>query len=187
MQRLRTSIVAFGMLALASIAWNSMAQDRPDGPPPQDGAGPGGPGGPMERGGPGRPGGMQGQRGPVAGFHLLPAFVADELNLTPEQQKQIAELEKQTKSKLYKILTAKQKRIVEQARPPRFGQAGQGGDRPGQNRARRGQGGPGRGGQGGGPGGPGGGPDGSGGPGGPGGPGGGPNGEGPDRDPPPEQ
>src|SRR5690242_13461570 len=112
MQRLRITLVAIVMLALATIALNTMAQDRPDGPPPLDGAGPGGPGGP------GRAGGMRGQRGPAGGFHLLPRFVMEDLNLTPDQQKQIAELEKRTKARLDKILTAEQKKSLEQAQPP---------------------------------------------------------------------
>jgi hypothetical protein len=165
MQRLRILIVALGVFAMATIAFNTMAQDRPDGPPPQDGTGPDdGFGGP---GGPGGPGGMRGQRGPGGGFHLLPQFVVANLKLTADQKKQIAALEKETKAKLYKILTADQKKTLEQARPPRPGQGGPGGDRPGQGFGRRGQGG--RGGQGG--------PNG--------GPGGGPDGPGPDREPPP--
>jgi len=78
---------------------------------------PGGPGG----GGPGGPG------GPVGGFHLIPPFAVEKMSLTEDQQKQIAELEKETKAKLYKILTAEQQKALEGARPPRPGQGGPGG------------------------------------------------------------
>jgi hypothetical protein len=81
--------------------------------------------------------------------------VAEQLKLTDEQKKQVAELEKDTKAKLGKILTSEQKKILEKARPPRPGQGGpgdQGGRRP---RRGRGPNGPEAG-----PGGPEGGPDG---------------------------
>jgi hypothetical protein len=40
------------------------------------------------------------------------------MNLTPEQLEKIAELEKETKAKLDKILTPEQIQILEEARPP---------------------------------------------------------------------
>jgi hypothetical protein len=154
MKRMRVVGLAIGLLAVASITQLAVAQDGPEGQ--------GGPGGLRRGANMGRPGPMGG------GIHLLPPFIAERLELTSEQKKQIEELEKETKAKLEKILTAKQKKMLEQVRPMRPGQGGPGG--PG------GQGGPGRGrGPGGGPGGrPGGGP------GGPGGPGGGPPPERPD-------
>ena len=51
----------------------------------------------------------------------------EQLNLTPEQLGQIAELEKETKAKLDKILTPEQQKILEESRPPRLeGQGGPG-------------------------------------------------------------
>ena len=158
MQRLRYLTLAFAMLAVASFAVSAMAQEEDsNGPPPRDEGGPGGP--------QGGPRGPRGAGGPGGGFHLLPRFAVEDLKLTADQKKQVADLEKDTKAKLYKILTSSQKKTLEQARPPRDGQGGPGGG-GGQGRGRRGPGGPGRGG----PGGPGGGPEG--GPGGPEGPGG---------------
>jgi Spy/CpxP family protein refolding chaperone len=50
---------------------------------------------------------------------LIPPFVRDNLNLTEEQQKQIADLEKETTDKLIKILTPDQQKQLKEARPPR--------------------------------------------------------------------
>ena len=157
MKRFQWFALLFGVLTVAAFTARAMAQEPPDGPPPH--GGPGGPGG--FRGGPGGPG------GPDGGFHLFPRFVAEKLELTADQQKQLARLEKETKAKLEKILTPQQRRILEQARP-RPGQDGPGAPESG----RRGPGGARRG-PGSGPGGPGDGPGpGRGGPGGPDGPGG---------------
>jgi Spy/CpxP family protein refolding chaperone len=63
------------------------------------------------------------EKGPK-GFQLgkvLPPFIVDELELTEEQEAKIAAIEKEVKAKLEKILTAKQKRIIQNARPPRKG------------------------------------------------------------------
>ena len=100
-----------------------------------------------------RPGDADGPR-----FHLIPPFAAERMKLTEEQRKQIKQLANETKAKLDSILTPEQRKILQEARPPRPGQ-GPGG--PGGPADRRG-----------GPGGPGGRP------GGPGGPGGGPAGGG---------
>jgi hypothetical protein len=120
--------------------------------------GPGGPGGPDA--------GPRGPGGPGGGYHLIPRFAVEQMNLTAKQLEQIAELEKETKAKLDKILTPEQQKILEESRPPR--PEGQGG--PGMP---------------GGPGGPGGGRFG---------PGGGPRdgpgadqGQGPDRPQPPQR
>ena len=67
--------------------------------------------------------GPKGDKGPK-GFQLgkvLPPFIVDELELTPAQEAKIAALEKEVRAKLEKILTAKQKRIIQNARPPRKG------------------------------------------------------------------
>ncbi len=66
--------------------------------------------------------------------HVLPPFVSDELDLTPRQQKQIAEVEKEVKAKLESILTPDQLRQARQilARGPRGpgGRMGPGRGRP---------------------------------------------------------
>ena len=72
---------------------------------------------------------------PVAGFISSRAIAVEQMNLTEEQQKQIAELEKEIKAKLYKILTAEQQKILEEARPPQGGPGGPGG--PGGGHASR--------------------------------------------------
>jgi hypothetical protein len=103
---------------------------------------------------PGLRGGFRGGRpsdlgGPVGGFHLIPPFAAELMSFTPEQQKRIAELEKETKAKLYKILTPEQQKTLEQARPPGLeGPNGRSGPF-GPGRGQRGQGGGLRGGNGG--------------------------------------
>ncbi len=58
--------------------------------------------------------------GPRGGFELgriLPPFMRDELDLTEEQEKKIAELEKEVKAKLSKILTEAQKEKIQSMRP----------------------------------------------------------------------
>src|SRR5436305_1378910 len=52
-------------------------------------------------------------------FHLLPPHVADELELTKDQQKKFDALEKETREKLFKILTAAQKKTLQTMRAPR--------------------------------------------------------------------
>src|SRR5262245_49805282 len=46
-------------------------------------------------------------------FHLLPPHVPDELDLTRDQQKKFDALEKETREKLFKILTAAQKKKLQ--------------------------------------------------------------------------
>src|SRR5262249_61559699 len=63
-------------------------------------------------------------KGPPKGFELgkvLPPHVVDELDLSEEQQKQLRELEKETRKKLEKILTKRPLAQVQQLgkRPPR--------------------------------------------------------------------
>jgi hypothetical protein len=83
--------------------------------------GPGGGGG----GGGGAPGNRAG--GPGAGgggaVHVIPRFAVEVLNLTPEQEKQVAELDREARAKLEKILTPEQMNALDQARPPRRGPA----------------------------------------------------------------
>src|SRR5262249_29056826 len=52
-------------------------------------------------------------------FHLLPPRIADELELTKDQQKKVDALEKETREKLFKILTTAQKKKLQTMRPPR--------------------------------------------------------------------
>ncbi len=139
MRRFLALTVLSSIIAIAAVAVQTAAQEGPPGGP-----GGNGPGGPPPRNGPG------GRGGPRGGFHLLPPFVVERMNLTDAQKKQVAELEKETKAKLYKILTPQQQKTLETVRPPRPRQGG--GDRRGPG------GGPGPGGPGGapGPGGPGG-------------------------------
>src|SRR5262245_57282403 len=46
-------------------------------------------------------------------FHLLPPRIADELELTKDQQKKVDALEKETREKLFKILTTAQKKKLQ--------------------------------------------------------------------------
>lgn len=103
--------------------------------------GPGGPGG----GGPGGPGGrgMMPQPG-----QILPPMLQENLNLTDDQKKQVADLQKDVDAKLAKILSPEQLNQMKQMRQRGPGFGGPGGGGPG----------------GGGPGGPGGGGPGGGGP-----------------------
>ena len=60
--------------------------------------------------------------GPPPRFELgkvLPPFIREDLDLTAEQEKQIAALEREVKEKLSKILTPEQVRKIRSARPPR--------------------------------------------------------------------
>ena len=113
-------------LALGVSAWSLTAQDQ-GAPPPSGERAPG------REGGPGGPVGPGGRRG----FHLLPPPVQEQLNLTADQQKQVAALEAEVKAKLEKILTPEQLKQLHQMRPPPR-QGGMSGGGPG-----RGQGGPG--------------------------------------------
>ncbi len=108
-----------------------------------DRRGRGGPGGPDGPGGPGGPGGRgpggRGPGGPPAPGQILPPFMQEQLNLTDDQKKQLAELQKEVEGKLDKILTADQKKQLKEMRDG-FGRRGPGG--PG-GPGGRGQGGPG--------------------------------------------
>ena len=144
-RHLSVCLLSLGLFAGALVAPLVHGEDAPDnGPPPR--RQPGGGGGPD--GGPGN--------GPGGGFHLLPRFVEDKLDLTDDQKRQIDALEKETKAKLEKILTADQLKTLQEARPPRGPGGGQGGGGQGggPGAGRRGPGG--QGGPGAGPGGPGG-------------------------------
>jgi hypothetical protein len=82
------------------------------------------------------PGGRQGGGGPPGRPELgsvLPPFVREKLTLTADQQKAIAEMEKEVKARLQKILTADQLKQAEEAmkQGPGGRQGGPGGGRPG--------------------------------------------------------
>ncbi len=107
-----TKRITIGLLALVAAALFALTAESQ---PPE--------GGGKDKGGP------RGQRGPGR-FELgrvLPPFARDELNLTPDQEKQIEALEKNVKAKLMKILTADQQKQLQEMRPPRGGPGGQGG------------------------------------------------------------
>jgi len=107
-----------GMLALAGASV-ALAEKSADGPR-EGGAGPGG--------------------RPPAGFHLLPRHVMENLDLTDEQDDQVRALEQETKRKLYEILTPEQRKLVDQARPPRRPPGGEGPDGKQGERPPRGEG-----------------------------------------------
>jgi hypothetical protein len=70
---------------------------------------------------PGQEKGPTGKKGGPPRFELgklFPPHVCDELQLTPEQAKQLAELEQDVRARLEKILTADQKKQIEEMRPP---------------------------------------------------------------------
>ena len=129
------SVWALGLGMMGGLVTVTHGADAPDGnPPPKQDGGPGGAGGPPGGG----QGGGQGQRRGPGGFHLIPPFALEKLELTDDQKTQIADLEKETKAKLEKILTPEQMKTLKEARPPRGqggrgggGQGGPGGDAPG--------------------------------------------------------
>jgi hypothetical protein len=132
MNRLSSLVLAFAVTGSALVGL-SRADDRPDRPPPPPREDGGGPGGPRE----GRPD----RAGPPGGVHVIPRFAEEKLKLTDDQRQQIADLEKEMKEKLAKILTPEQLKTLEQARPPRG--PGRGGpEGPGDRRGPRDRGGP---------------------------------------------
>ena len=96
-------------LALGASTCLLTAQDNnpgPDNRPPLD-----------RQGGPRGPEGGR-MRGP-SGPHLLPPRAHELLNLTPDQEKQVADLEAEVKATLEHILTPEQLKQLQQMRPPR--------------------------------------------------------------------
>lgn len=91
--------VAFAVAVVAVCAVSSFSQ------PPEG----------KEKGPPGKKGGPP----PFELGKVLPPFVRDDLDLTADQEKEIAALEKEVKERLEKILTADQKKKVSSLRPPR--------------------------------------------------------------------
>ncbi len=70
----------------------------------------------------GNPGGPGGPGGPPGGIDLLPMFVRGPLDLSPDQNKQIEDFQKELKVKLDKTLNDAQKKQVREINP--FGPAG---------------------------------------------------------------
>jgi hypothetical protein len=64
-------------------------------------------------------GGPIGGAGPMRpqGYHLLPRYVVEQIQLAPEQQQSLAALEKETKAALDKILTPEQRKALDASRP----------------------------------------------------------------------
>lgn len=81
--------------------------DDDDRPPPPRGNGKG-------------PRGKEGAKG--FQIHVFPPHLLDELDLTADQEKKLKALEKEFREKVNKILTAGQKKKLENHRPPRFRQ-----------------------------------------------------------------
>jgi hypothetical protein len=103
MQKYLAGIATLGLICFMGLSvWSQ----------PQDGkGGPGKDGGKDFKKGPGGD-----KKGPPMGFELgkvLPPHIADTLELSEDQLKQIADLEKDVKAKLTKILTAGQVKKVE--------------------------------------------------------------------------
>jgi hypothetical protein len=55
------------------------------------------------------------------GFHIIPPFAMEQINLSDDQKQKLAALEKDTRDKLAQILSADQMKKLEEARPPRRG------------------------------------------------------------------
>ncbi|TWU23258.1 hypothetical protein Pla52o_27940 [Novipirellula galeiformis] len=98
--------------------------------------------GPGEHGRPGGPGGQDGQGGhggpggpPPRPGQVLPDFVAQSLNLTERQQRQLAALQADVDKRLAGLLTDEQQQQLQNPPPrPGHGEGGPGHERPGQNR-----------------------------------------------------
>jgi len=82
-------------LALAVSTFSALAQNTTNLPPAGNGPG----------------------RGP-GGFHILPPRASEQLNLTADQQKQLADLEADIKTKIETILTPAQMDQLKKMRPP---------------------------------------------------------------------
>jgi hypothetical protein len=99
---MRRSVTGLAAFTAAALLFVSAGLSQPPGPKGKKGGPPG-----REKGPPRYELGK-----------LFPPHVRDELRLTPEQAKQLAELEQDVRARLEKILTADQKRQIEEMRPP---------------------------------------------------------------------
>ncbi len=104
---------------LEALAKEDTGRGGPGGGPGGPGGGRGGRGGP---GGPGGEGGFPGGPGGPGGFtppkpgEILPSFLADQLKLSADQKKQLAELQKEVDGKIEKLLTDDQKKALKEMR-----------------------------------------------------------------------
>jgi hypothetical protein len=118
MMRFGVMGLALGGLVLAVAAAVSQPPERReprDAREPREHAGP-------PRGGPGHP------PPPPPAYEpgrLMPPHVRDELELTPDQAKQLRELEIDVKGRILKLLTEDQKKTLDDFRPRRPPQGGQ--------------------------------------------------------------
>ena len=102
------------LVGAAATAMSLVAVLAQPGGPGGGGEGPGG-GGPASR-----PAMHHGDpNAPHGGFHLLPRELAEKMNLSDQQRKQVDELAKETKAKLDQILTPEQRKMLDEFRPPR--------------------------------------------------------------------
>ncbi|HEY1188485.1 MAG TPA: hypothetical protein VGE74_12610 [Gemmata sp.] len=85
--------------------------------------------------------GKGGMRGGFKAGTVLPPFMVEELKLTDDQKAKLAEIEKDVKSKLDKLLTAEQKKAMENFRPGPGGPGGFGGEKGGKGGDKGGKGG----------------------------------------------
>jgi len=115
------------LIALALGASTCLLSAQPDNQPPGDGGQGGQRPGRRQGGGQGG-GGMRGD----GQFHAVPPFVAEQLNLTDDQKKQLEALDKDVKTKLDKILTDDQKQKLKDMRSQFRGGRGPGGQGGGQ-------------------------------------------------------
>jgi len=110
--KIKVILLALALGASTCLITAQDANQHPDGqsPPPGGGA-PGDTGVPAEK--------PTGHAAHAAGFIFLPPRAREQLKLTADQQKQLAELEAEVKAKLAKILTLEQMQQLKQMRPPR--------------------------------------------------------------------
>jgi Spy/CpxP family protein refolding chaperone len=69
----------------------------------------------------GVPGGPPGGFGPPRPGEILPEFLKDQLNLTAEQKKKLGELQKDVEVNLARLLTAEQKKLLDEMSPGKGG------------------------------------------------------------------
>jgi len=104
---MRRSVVGLAAFVAAAL-FVSAGLSQPPGPKGKKGGPPG-----QEKGPPGKKGPPRFELG-----KLFPPHVRDELQLTPDQAKQLAELEQDVRARLEKILSADQKKQIEEMGPP---------------------------------------------------------------------
>ncbi len=114
MKRLSFIVALVSLIALVNQSLHSQ--------PPDDREPPGGRPAGRRDGGPGA-----GRPGPWQPGKVMPPHVQDELKLSTPQKKQLADLEKDVKERILKILTDEQKRQLQTLRPPGPPEDGAGG------------------------------------------------------------